>query len=122
MASIWKQTLATAAILVVAGPIPAVAQHSHEALDEQARFDRGVAAYMTLRDEVTRAIPPLTVMTDPLRTRSNVDARAAAIQAARGSARALDVFTPDGARHVRAIIDRVVRDRGERLRDKPGAN
>ena len=71
-------------------------------------FQSAVAAYMTLREAVERTLPPREVSPDPDEIFLAVDALAAAIRAARPSAKEGDIFDAEAApllrRHIRETL------------------
>ena len=75
-------------------------------------FQENVAAYVTLRDRVTAALPELAVTPDPATLQRTSDSLARAIRTARWDARRGDVFTADVARRFRAVISTALRRHG----------
>jgi hypothetical protein len=74
------------------------------------RFEKNVAAYMTLRADVSRGLPPLKVTADSEEILRATEALADAIRAARPAARAGDVFTNDARPVFLQIIRRTLRE------------
>jgi hypothetical protein len=80
-------------------------------------FESAVAAYMTLRESVTQALPPLEVSPEPDQVFLAVDAIAAAITAARPSAREGDIFDAEAAPLLRRRIRHTLREPDCEARD-----
>jgi hypothetical protein len=86
---------------------------TREPADAEARLERfqsAVAAYMTLRESVMRALPPREISPDPDQVFLAVDALAAAITAARPSAKEGDVFDAEAAPVLRRRIRQALRE------------
>jgi hypothetical protein len=75
-------------------------------------FQKHVAAYVTLRDRVTAAVPELAVTPHAATLQKTTDSLARAIRTARRNARRGDVFTADVARQFRGIINSALRQHG----------
>jgi hypothetical protein len=80
-----------------------------EALED---FESAVAAYMTLRESLTQALPPRELSPDADQVFVAVDAMAAAIQAARPAAKEGDIFDAEAAPLLRRRIRQTVREPG----------
>jgi hypothetical protein len=91
--------------------------------DAEARlehFASAVAAYMTLRESVTQPLPPLEISPDFDQVFLAVDAMAAAISAARPSAKEGDIFDPETGALLRQRIRHALRAPGCDARGDPG--
>jgi hypothetical protein len=75
-------------------------------------FQRRIAAYVALRREVEKGVPPLRKRSNAEQLVSAVDALAAAIVAARAEAGVGDIFTPAISASFRRNIDRALRRNG----------
>ena len=98
-----------AATAIWAGAAPGMARQPD---DEQARlehFESAVAAYMTLREAVERTLPPREITPDPEEIFLAVDALAAAIRAARASAKEGDIFDAEAAPLLRRRLRETLR-------------
>jgi hypothetical protein len=78
--------------------------------DPFAHFQSAVAGYMTLREAVERTLPPQEVSPDPDEIFLAVDALAAAIRAARPSAKEGDIFDAEAAPLLRRQIRKTLRE------------
>jgi hypothetical protein len=75
-------------------------------------FQQRVAAYVALRQEVEKGVPPLRKRSKAEELVSAVDALAATIVAARAEADVGDIFTPAISASFRRSIDRALRRNG----------
>lgn len=87
-------------------------RHPADAEAQLERFQSAVAAYMTLRESVTLALPPQEVSPDPDQLFLAVDTMAAAIRAARPSAKEGDIFDAEAAPQLRRRIRHTLREPG----------
>jgi hypothetical protein len=77
--------------------------------DPLEHFQSAVAAYMTLREAVDRTLPPREISPDPEAIFLAVDALAAAIRAARPSAKEGDIFAAEAAPLLRRRLRETLR-------------
>jgi hypothetical protein len=73
--------------------------------DGVQQFRQRVDAYMDLRRDVQRTLPPVQAATDAEHVRQSVEALAAAVRQARRRARVGDIFTAAARREFRAVIE-----------------
>ena len=102
--------IATAILL----PLPVAGSDRQAALIDGAtqQFRQAVNAYVELHRRAERSLPPLQPTADWDQISRAVDARAAAIRAARPMAAPGDLFDPPVAASIRARIRAVLRERG----------
>jgi hypothetical protein len=108
-------TVRTVAAVMVAtalwaGAARGIARQPADAEDPLEHFQSAVAAYMTLREAVERTLPPPEISPDPETIFLAVDAMAAAIRAARPSAKEGDVFDAEAALLLRRRIRETLRE------------
>ena len=103
--------VATALLL----PFPAAGSHRQAALgdDSAQRFQRAVNAYVDLHRRAERSLPPLQPTDDWEQISRALDARAAAIRAARPTATQGDLFDRQIADVLRGRIRAVLMQRGD---------
>jgi hypothetical protein len=87
----------TAGTILWMGVAHGMASRSAGGEDQFAHFESAVAGYMTLRKSVERTLPPREMSPDPDEIFLAVDALAAAIRAARRSAKEGDIFDAEAA-------------------------
>jgi hypothetical protein len=101
-----RWTAAVAVLGIVAG-VAAVQTQDSSAVEQ---FRQGVDVYIVLRQAVVTQIPPPAVSSDVAAIAAAVDRLAEAIRAARPTARAGDIFTPQSSsairRRIAAVLER----------------
>ena len=81
------------------------------------RFHQAVNEYVSLHRDLERSLPRLQVTSDPQQICQAVDARAAAIRAARPAARVGDIFDPEVGELLRVRIQNVLAEHGVLVSD-----
>ena len=78
--------------------------------DPLQRFHEAVSAYMSLREVIEQTVPPPEISADWENIRTAIDAMAAAIRAARPSAKEGDIFGAEAAPQLRRRIRETLRE------------
>jgi hypothetical protein len=117
MTKLAMTSLVAAAIVLPPGAAGAdVRQMPFEEVAVQ-RFHRAVNEYVSLHRRLGRSLPPLQVTSAPQQICQAVEARAAAIRAARPGARVGDIFEPELGELLRVRIQKVVWEHGDLVTD-----
>jgi len=105
--------VATALLL----PFPVAGHHQAGSLPDDAlgRFHRAIDAYTDLHRRAERSLPALQPTSDWMAITRAIEARAAAIRAARPSAAQGDLFDPAASEVLRGRIRATLRRRGDGL-------
>jgi len=98
-------------------PVPVVGHHQDAPLTDDAlrRFHRAIDAYVDLHRRAERSVPALQPTSDWMAIARTLEARAAAIRAARPAAAAGDLFDAQASEAIRGRIRAVLQQRGDGL-------